>query len=106
MYEISLSMSLLYLVLGSAALWGLLVMIGTLLLGLAVSKRLEHFQDQVLKHKDSRMSIVNEILNGIRIIKLFAWEDNMMKKLAAARAVEVNCLSKFLFTNVVSQIIC
>jgi ABC-type multidrug transport system fused ATPase/permease subunit len=104
MYNIILCLSLLYLVLGIAALWGLAMMMIFMVFGLVVSKLLEKYQGDVLKDKDKRMSIVNEVLNGIRIIKLFAWEDNFLAKLAHARSVELSSLRKWIYTNMVQKI--
>lgn len=30
-------------------------------------------QKEMMKHKDARNKIVNEVLQGIRVIKFFAW---------------------------------
>lgn len=44
------------------------------------------------------MNIVNESINGIRIIKLFAWEPNFLKKVVDARALEMVLLRTYMFT--------
>ena len=41
------------------------------------------------------MTVVNEILNGIRVIKMFAWEDSFLDKLLASRNSELNGLRKY-----------
>jgi ABC transporter transmembrane region len=35
------------------------------------------------------MSIVNELLQGIRVVKLFAWENQFLRKIIEARKYEV-----------------
>lgn len=50
------------------------------------------------QRRDERMSVVNESMNGIRIIKLFAWENNFLKKLVDARALEMVLLRTYMFT--------
>jgi hypothetical protein len=69
-YEMCVSITLLFIVLGPAALGGLVVMIVTMLFGLFLGSILEKYQAQMLSNKDKRMTVVNEILNGIRIIKV------------------------------------
>ncbi|CAN0307547.1 unnamed protein product, partial [Hapterophycus canaliculatus] len=44
------------------------------------------------------MSVVNEAMNGVRIIKLFAWEPNFLKKMVDARALEMVLLRTYMFT--------
>lgn len=50
------------------------------------------------QRRDDRMSVVNESMNGIRIIKLFAWEPNFLKKMVDARALEMMLLRTYMFT--------
>ena len=104
-YQIFLSMFLLYSVIGIAAIWGLLVMVGFLIFGAFISKKFEEFQSRLLSNKDDRMVIINEILNGIKLIKLFAWENKFLQKLYKSRQVEVNTLKLLLFTNALSVVI-
>ena len=44
------------------------------------------------------MSVVSESMNGIRIIKLFAWEPNFLSKMANARSLEMVLLKSYMFT--------
>lgn len=50
------------------------------------------------QRRDERMSVVNESMNGIRIIKLFAWEPNFLAKMIDSRAVEMVLLRTYMFT--------
>jgi small-conductance mechanosensitive channel len=59
----------------------------------------ERFQGQLLKCKDARMSIVNEVLNSMRVIKYYAWEKKFMHRINAARRAEVGKLRLFTVTN-------
>jgi len=60
-----------------------------------IGSKLKSFQRELLKYKDTRMTVVNEILNGIRVIKMFAWEDSFLDKLLASRNSELNGLRKY-----------
>ena len=66
-----------------------------------VHHRVEHFQDQLLKCKDTRMGIINEVLNSMRVIKYYAWERKFMHKVNEARRVELGQLKSFAVTNAV-----
>ena len=48
---------------------------------------------------------MNEFLNGIRIVKLFAWEDAAIKKVAVARSEELRILWRILILNAIVAII-
>lgn len=43
-------------------------------------------------HTDTRVKLMNEVLNGIRIIKYYAWENAFVKKIASVRAKEIAIL--------------
>jgi hypothetical protein len=47
-----------------------------------------------MRLKDSRSKLCNEILNGINVIKVYAWEEPMMKAVEGIRAKELDCLFK------------
>lgn len=42
-----------------------------------------------MKEKDNRIKIMNEILNGIRVLKLYAWELGFKKVVDAIRTREL-----------------
>ena len=42
-----------------------------------------------MKEKDKRSKLVDEILNGIKIIKLYSWEESFKKKITNIRNEEV-----------------
>lgn len=69
---------MLYYVMGSSALFGLLVMGIALVFGMRLGKKLEKIQEKTLALKDERMQVISEILHAIRIVKFFAWEDMMV----------------------------
>jgi hypothetical protein len=90
---------MLYIVLGRAAFGGMAVMATSLILGLGVSKIVEIFQEQLLKTKDYRMEIINEVLNSVRVIKYYAWELKFTAKINAARRAELRNLRKYAVTD-------
>ena len=46
-----------------------------------------------MKAKDKRSKLVDEILNGIKIIKLYSWEESFKKKITSTRNEEIRCLN-------------
>jgi hypothetical protein len=47
-----------------------------------------------MKQKDERTKLCNEILNGMKVIKLYAWEWPMIGAIERIRANELDCLLK------------
>merc|ERR1711963_1370759 len=54
---------------------------------------------KILKYSDSRVKIMNEILNGIRIIKFYAWERPFKKEVAKVREKELRALTVLSYIN-------
>ncbi|GAA5896044.1 hypothetical protein JCM5296_006227 [Sporobolomyces johnsonii] len=59
-----------------------------------VSKKYGAVQEEIMKATDKRITIVQELLNSIRIIRMFAWENPSMKRITNARAVELERIKK------------
>ena len=49
--------------------------------------------------KDSRIKIVNEVLNGMKVIKLYAWENPFKGLIMGIRGKELDVLRKYSFLN-------
>ncbi|KAK0080738.1 hypothetical protein PV325_013438 [Microctonus aethiopoides] len=86
---------LLYVKLGISAIIGavcciLIVTPLQLLLGKKMSKNLK----LISEHSDSRLRLLNEILQGMRLVKLRAWEVVFEKRIKKTRNEELNLLDK------------
>ena len=68
--EIIICLVLLSLVMGPSALSGVTVMILSIPFGGYVAKYLDKYQNELLEKKDERMSVITEVLNGMRIVKV------------------------------------
>lgn len=47
-----------------------------------------------MRWKDDRVKLMSEILNGIKVLKLYAWESPFEKKVMQIRAKELEVLRK------------
>uniref|UniRef100_A0A674GTF1 ATP binding cassette subfamily C member 2 n=1 Tax=Taeniopygia guttata TaxID=59729 RepID=A0A674GTF1_TAEGU len=101
----------LQIILSIVFLWGelgpsVLAGIATLLLLLPINAFLvakaKTIQERNMKNKDERMKIMTEILNGIKILKLFAWEPSFEKRVNEIRAHELKNLMNFSYLQSVS----
>ena len=62
------------------------------------------FVEQVaqMKSKDSRIKLMNEMLNGIKVLKLYAWELAFKDKVSEIRESELRVLKKAAYLGAVS----
>jgi hypothetical protein len=72
--QIALAMYFLWQILGVSSLAGLGVMILMIPLNGVIARMTRKLQVLQMKQKDSRIKEMNEVLNGIKVIKLYAWE--------------------------------
>jgi ABC-type multidrug transport system fused ATPase/permease subunit len=74
---------------GWSALGGLLVMVVMIPIQGKLGKRIGVLRRQMVQHTDRRVRAMSEILEGIKIIKLFGWEATFVERVIAARADEI-----------------
>ncbi|KAJ3234744.1 hypothetical protein HDU78_005679 [Chytriomyces hyalinus] len=92
-------------VIGWPALAGLAVMILTLPATYLNSQWYIRVYDKLLAAQDARTTVVNEVLQGIRIIKYFAWEKKFLEKIDAARNKEMTTLIESYLNGAVNTFI-
>ncbi|KAJ7101009.1 hypothetical protein C8R43DRAFT_1141277 [Mycena crocata] len=92
--EIILCVVFLYQVLGWSAFVGMGVMVLLFPVPGYVAKQIQTVQQQRLKKTDSRVQVVTETMNVLRMIKLFGWERQMNERVAEKREEELNWLWK------------
>jgi ABC-type multidrug transport system fused ATPase/permease subunit len=90
--QIAVSIYLLSLQVGWSVLAGLGFMILMVPLNIVLMKRLSVYQRQIMLNKDKRLKMMSEILNGIRIIKFFTWEESYIAAANGIRQIEVDTL--------------
>ncbi|MFH4976944.1 hypothetical protein AB6A40_003653 [Gnathostoma spinigerum] len=74
---------------GVSSLAGFLALIILIPIQGFFSKKMGGCRREIAKRTDKRISIMNEILNGIRVIKMYVWEDAFVKILAGYRKAEL-----------------
>lgn len=56
-----------------------------------------------MRYKDSRIKLMNEILGGIKVLKLYAWEPSFSEKVLEMRKNELRVLKKSAYLNSLSN---
>lgn len=54
-----------------------------------LARKLRAYQTRLMAAKDSRVNLTNEVLTGIRLIKLYAWEGDFLQRINSLRSKEL-----------------
>eukprot|EP00026_Physarum_polycephalum_P000563 Phypoly_transcript_00564.p1 GENE.Phypoly_transcript_00564~~Phypoly_transcript_00564.p1 ORF type:complete len:1454 (+),score=273.03 Phypoly_transcript_00564:76-4437(+) len=90
--SIAISIYLLWQELGVAAMAGLSLMLLLIPLNTTLARKSAANQKILLKRRDNRMRLMNEVLSGVRLIKFFAWEGSFADKVRGVRNEELKSL--------------
>ncbi|CAK4072293.1 unnamed protein product [Aphanomyces euteiches] len=83
---------------------GGVVMALLLYVGCTTAAAAGKIRHEILKLQSERVKLTNEILQGVRVVKLYAWESFLEDQLAAIREQELILLKKFLYARVVNTV--
>uniref|UniRef100_A0A3Q3BEI2 ATP binding cassette subfamily C member 2 n=1 Tax=Kryptolebias marmoratus TaxID=37003 RepID=A0A3Q3BEI2_KRYMA len=103
--QIVISIVFLWLELGPSVLAGLAVMVLMVPINGLLATKARKLQVENMKFKDKRLKIMNEMLNGIKILKLFAWEPSFQAQIEGIRGEELNVMKKFAYLTSVSTFV-
>ncbi|XP_059215146.1 canalicular multispecific organic anion transporter 1 isoform X2 [Centropristis striata] len=103
--QILLAIVFLWLELGPSVLAGLAVMVLMVPINGLLAYKARKIQIENMKFKDKRLKIMNEILNGIKILKLYAWEPSFQMQVEDIRGQELTVMKKFAYLTSVSTFI-
>lgn len=91
--QLVLSLVALYWILGPPSLAGLAVLTVTFFISLYISRKQIRARERLMKHSDSRVALMNEVLMSIRMIKFYSWEKSFEKEVQGIRSHELRELS-------------
>uniref|UniRef100_A0A6Q2X7I1 ATP-binding cassette, sub-family C (CFTR/MRP), member 2 n=1 Tax=Esox lucius TaxID=8010 RepID=A0A6Q2X7I1_ESOLU len=103
--QIVLAIAFLWIELGPAVLAGLAVMVLMVPINGVLATKSRTLQVKNMKYKDKRMKIMNEMLNGIKILKLYAWEPSFQNQVMGIREQELGVMRKFAYLSSVSTFV-
>uniref|UniRef100_A0ABK0LID0 ATP binding cassette subfamily C member 1 n=1 Tax=Rattus norvegicus TaxID=10116 RepID=A0ABK0LID0_RAT len=92
--QVTLALYFLWLNLGPSVLAGVAVMILMVPFNAVMAMKTKTYQVAHMKSKDNRIKLMNEILNGIKVLKLYAWELAFQDKVMNIRQEELKVLKK------------
>uniref|UniRef100_A0A8C5WMM8 ABC-type glutathione-S-conjugate transporter n=1 Tax=Leptobrachium leishanense TaxID=445787 RepID=A0A8C5WMM8_9ANUR len=100
--QIFLALYFLWQTLGPSVLAGVAVMVLLIPINAFIAMKTRAFQVEQMQYKDSRIKLMNEILNGIKVLKLYAWEPSFAQKVLEIRNKELNVLKKAAYLSAMS----
>ncbi|XP_012434034.5 ATP-binding cassette sub-family C member 3 isoform X1 [Taeniopygia guttata] len=100
--QIFLALYFLWQTLGASVLAGVAVMVLLIPFNSAIAIKTRAFQVEQMRYKDSRIKLMNEILGGIKVLKLYAWEPSFSEKVLEIRKNELRVLKKSAYLNSLS----
>ncbi|XP_067317475.1 multidrug resistance-associated protein 1-like isoform X1 [Anolis sagrei] len=92
--QVILALYLLWQNLGPSVLAGVAVMLLLVPVNAVIAMKTKTYQVAHMKSKDNRIKLMNEILNGIKVLKLYAWELAFKDKVLGIRKEELRVLKK------------
>eukprot|EP00081_Caenorhabditis_elegans_P026970 NP_510616.2 Uncharacterized protein CELE_E03G2.2 [Caenorhabditis elegans] len=93
-FQIIICMVLLSQTIGVAVWAGIVVMISIVPINICVSMITKRWQLRLMKYKDERIRLINEVLNGIKVVKLSAWETAMEETIERVRDKELKMIKQ------------
>nr|XP_018259698.1 ATP-binding cassette transporter [Kwoniella dejecticola CBS 10117]OBR81856.1 ATP-binding cassette transporter [Kwoniella dejecticola CBS 10117] len=99
-FEIIVASVFLYNILGWSAFAGVVVLVVATPLNSFVSKRSVAITQELLKARDKRIGVMNELIGAIQFIKFFAWIEQWKDRAAEARAKEMKQMVRSLINGI------
>ncbi|XP_058815258.1 multidrug resistance-associated protein 1 isoform X5 [Topomyia yanbarensis] len=97
--QIALALFFLWEILGPSVLAGLAVMIILIPVNGVIANKIKTLQIKQMKNKDERVKLMNEVLSGIKVLKLYAWEPSFEQQILRIRDKEVKVLKSAAYLN-------
>lgn len=97
--QIGLALFFLWGILGPSVLAGLGVMIILIPVNGYIANKIKILQIKQMKNRDERVKLMNEVLNGMKVLKLYAWEPSFEQQILNIREKEIKVLKQAAYLN-------
>ncbi|XP_039594012.1 multidrug resistance-associated protein 7 [Polypterus senegalus] len=100
-FQFGITLYLLYLQVGVAFLGGLALALLLVPMNKVIANKIMENNKHMLRHKDTRVKLVTEVLFGIRVVKFYTWEKLFSEKISACRKLELARLKTIKYLDAV-----
>ncbi|KAJ3406096.1 hypothetical protein HDU80_000172 [Chytriomyces hyalinus] len=100
-FQFVVALSLLVWLLGPSALVGVAIIAVYIPFQYRIVGVLSGFRRSANKFMDKRVKLIQEVLLGIRVVKMYAWEESFQALISDARAEEMKQVRGFLFSRAI-----
>ncbi|XP_063822575.1 ATP-binding cassette sub-family C member 10 [Ostrinia nubilalis] len=90
--QLVITLVLLYQQVGISFLAGVAFSVVLIPINKVIANKIGQLSTEMMKHKDARVSLISDILKGIRTIKVHVWEDYFLRRVSVVRAQELKYL--------------
>ncbi|ETV69926.1 hypothetical protein H257_14523 [Aphanomyces astaci] len=99
LFQMAVTSTLLYMQLGVAYFAAFAIMVLLVPVTTAVSNLMQTLQQALMQVKDERVNVVYEVLRGIKVIKLQAWEHSFTNRVMQFRSNELSKLRAYVYAR-------
>uniref|UniRef100_K3X2G5 Uncharacterized protein n=1 Tax=Globisporangium ultimum (strain ATCC 200006 / CBS 805.95 / DAOM BR144) TaxID=431595 RepID=K3X2G5_GLOUD len=85
-----------------SALCGALLLVIVLYVSVKLADRIGDLQEELLEVVEERVKVTSEALQGIRVMKFYAWEESLARRVEKIRTVEVALYRRFHYLQIVN----
>ncbi|BFZ12259.1 hypothetical protein BsWGS_15298 [Bradybaena similaris] len=91
-FQVGVALFLLYQQLGLAFITGLAFAVLLIPINRWIAGKIGELSTKMMKHKDERVKLMNELLSGIRVVKFYSWEQHFTWRINQMREKELKHL--------------
>uniref|UniRef100_A0A8B9QDR9 Multidrug resistance-associated protein 1 n=1 Tax=Apteryx owenii TaxID=8824 RepID=A0A8B9QDR9_APTOW len=91
-FQILMAIIFLWQELGPSVLAGVAVLLLVIPINALIAAKVKSLKKSQMRYSDQRVKLLSEMLHGIKILKLYAWEPSYQKKVMSIREREVDVL--------------
>lgn len=94
--SVGIAIALVLVYIGTSGLIGFAVLLCGFFFTIYIGRRMLGLRRKVTKITDTRVSLMREVLQSMKIIKFYSWEDAYLNKISSIRTKEMNVIVKSL----------
>lgn len=81
-FQLFITLFLLYQQVGISFLAGVAFSVILIPINKVIANKIGELSTEMMKHKDSRVTLISDLLKGIRTVKVHVWEDYFINRVA------------------------